>query len=168
MAPETRSKIKHDSLLALGSSSKQVGTVAAQLVSAIATVELPNGQWPELVELLLSFMGQSNVGLRVATLQTIGFICESIVGPLFSTGSHHFSLYDQDPSVLSQRSNEILTAVVHRARKDEPSSDVQFAAITALKNSLDFVRDNFEREVCISTAHYHARVSINFPRYFLG
>ena len=77
--PETRSKIKHDSLLALGSSSKQVGTVAAQLVAAIATVELPNGQWPELVELLLNFMGQSNVNLRVATLQAIGFICESIV-----------------------------------------------------------------------------------------
>ena len=83
VAPDTRSKIKHDSLLALGSSSKQVGTVAAQLVAAIATVELPNGQWPELVELLLSFMGQSNVNLRVATLQAIGFICESIVCLLF-------------------------------------------------------------------------------------
>jgi len=77
--PETRSKIKHDSLIALGSSVKQVGTVAAQLVAAIAAVELPSGQWPELVELLLSFMGQSNVNLRVATLQAIGFICESIV-----------------------------------------------------------------------------------------
>ena len=51
-------------------------------MAAIATVELPNGQWPELVELLLSFMGQSNVNLRVATLQAIGFICESIVGPV--------------------------------------------------------------------------------------
>lgn len=78
---ETRSKIKHDSLLALGSSAKQVGTVAAQLVAAIATVELPSGQWPELVEVLLSFMGQTNVNLRVATLQAIGFICESIVRP---------------------------------------------------------------------------------------
>lgn len=52
-------------------------------MAAIATVELPNAQWPELVELLLSFMGQSNVNLRVATLQAIGFICESIVCPLF-------------------------------------------------------------------------------------
>jgi importin subunit beta-1 len=87
---ETRSKIKHDSLLALGSSSKQVGTVAAQLVAAIATVELPNAQWPELVELLLSFMGQSNVNLRVATLQAIGFICESIVCSFSSHESDFF------------------------------------------------------------------------------
>lgn len=59
---------------------------------------------------------------------------------------------------MSQRSNEILTAVVHGARKDEPSSDVQLAAITALKNSLDFVRDNFEREARISVGHWYIRV----------
>ena len=53
----------------------------------------------------------------------------------------------KDPSVLSTRSNEILTAVVHGARKEETSPEVQLAAITALKNSLEFVRDNFEREV---------------------
>ena len=32
------------------------------------------------------------------------------------------------------------------ARKEEPSSDVQAAAIHALYNSLEFIRDNFERE----------------------
>lgn len=46
------------------------------------------------------------------------------------------------------RSNEILTAVIHGARKEEPSSEVQRAAINALYNSLEFVRDNFDREVC--------------------
>lgn len=45
------------------------------------------------------------------------------------------------------RSNEILTAVIHGARKDEPSADVQLAAVHALYNSLEFVRENFEREV---------------------
>ena len=45
------------------------------------------------------------------------------------------------------RSNEILTAVIHGARKEEPSTEVQLAAINALYNSLEFVRDNFEREV---------------------
>lgn len=45
------------------------------------------------------------------------------------------------------RSNEILTAVIHGARKEEPSAEVQHAAILALYNSLEFVHDNFEREV---------------------
>jgi importin subunit beta-1 len=49
--------------------------------------------------------------------------------------------------VLALRSNEILTAVIHGARKEEPSSEVQLAAVHALFNSLEFVRDNFDREV---------------------
>jgi importin subunit beta-1 len=36
---------------------------------------------------------------------------------------------------------------VQGARKDEPEADVQLAAVNALYNSLEFVRDNFEREV---------------------
>ena len=48
---------------------------------------------------------------------------------------------------MSLRSNEILTAVIHGARKEEPSPEVQLAAIHALYNSLEFIRENFEREV---------------------
>jgi importin subunit beta-1 len=44
-----------------------------------------------------------------------------------------------------------LTAVVSGARKEETSVAVQGAAITALYNALEFIRDNFEREVCQST-----------------
>lgn len=49
--------------------------------------------------------------------------------------------------MLSVRADEILTAVVHGARKEEPSTDVQLAAMQALYNSLSFIRENFEREV---------------------
>lgn len=45
------------------------------------------------------------------------------------------------------RSNEILTAVVQGARRDEPSAEVQLAAMKALFNCLEFIKDNFEREV---------------------
>jgi hypothetical protein len=56
--------------------------------------------------------------------------------------------------VLSVRADEILTAVVHGARKEEPSTDVQLAAMQALYNSLSFVRENFEREVCALIAAF--------------
>ena len=49
--------------------------------------------------------------------------------------------------MLSARADEILTAVVHGARKEETSTDVQLAAMQALFNSLSFIRENFEREV---------------------
>ncbi|KIM41758.1 hypothetical protein M413DRAFT_137569 [Hebeloma cylindrosporum] len=127
---ETKTKIKQDALMTLGSSNAKAGTFASQVVSAIAAVELPQSQWPELIEILLGFVNnQSNANLRIATLQTIGYICEAI-----------------KPEILSLRSNEILTAVIHGARKEEPSSDVQLAAIHALFNSLEFVRENFDRD----------------------
>lgn len=52
----------------------------------------------------------------------------------------------QQSKALASQSNEILTAVIHGARKDEPSPAVQLAAINALLNSLEFINENFERE----------------------
>ncbi|KAF5391964.1 hypothetical protein D9757_003286 [Collybiopsis confluens] len=128
--PDVQNKIKQESLMTLSSDSAKAGTFAAQVVAAIAAVELPQGQWNELIEVLLGFVNnQPNANLKIATLQAIGFICESI-----------------KPDILALRSNEILTAVIHGARKEETSSDVQLAAIHALFNSLEFIRDNFDRE----------------------
>ncbi|KAJ6598685.1 armadillo-type protein [Mycena sp. CBHHK59/15] len=130
LSTDAKAKIKQDALMTLASSSQKAGAFASQVVAAIAAVELPLGHWGDLIEILLGFVNtQANVNLRIATLQTIGFICESI-----------------KPEILTLRSNEILTAVIHGARKEEPSPDVQLAAIHALYNSLEFVRDNFERE----------------------
>ncbi|WWC67728.1 uncharacterized protein I206_101640 [Kwoniella pini CBS 10737] len=122
--------LKQSTLSTLGSPQHRAGAVAASCVSAIAAIELPVNKWPELIPQLLEFVGnQENQGLRVSTLQAVGFICEVI-----------------DPEILSAKSNEILTAVVQGARKEEPSHEVQHAAIQALLNSLEFIRDNFERE----------------------
>ena len=44
------------------------------VVSAIAAVELPQGQWPDLFEILPGFVNnQNNTNLKISTLQTIGF-----------------------------------------------------------------------------------------------
>ncbi len=144
--------------MALASPAGKVGTVAAQVVSAIAAVELPQGHWMDVIGILLGFVSdQSNTSLRVATLQTIGFTCEALQNVRFNTppGYHHLIMFVQKPEILSMRSNEILTAVIHGARKEEPSQEVQLAAIQALLNSLEFVRDNFEREVILSSTYMH-------------
>ncbi|KAG8835928.1 karyopherin beta [Serendipita sp. 399] len=126
---EYRAKVKTDSLRALSSPAHRVGTAAAQVVSAIAAIELPNGQWDDLITDLLGAVNTGDLTTRVATLQCIGFICESI-----------------SPDILKLRSNEILTAVVQGARRDEPSSEVQLAAMKALYNCLEFIKENFDRE----------------------
>ncbi len=101
-----------------------------RVIAAIAAIELPVGLWNELISQLLGAMGDaSNMRLRQAALQAIGFTCESI-----------------SSDVLAAQSNEILTAVIQGARKEEPAPEVQLAALQALYNSLEFVRANFERE----------------------
>ncbi|KIY69243.1 ARM repeat-containing protein [Cylindrobasidium torrendii FP15055 ss-10] len=130
LAEEAKAQIRADALMALHSPNLKAGQFASQVVAAIAAVELPNDQWADLISILLQFVNEdSNTNLKIATLQTIGFICETI-----------------KPEILRTRANDILTAVIHGARKEEPSPDVQLAAIHALYNSLEFVRDNFDRE----------------------
>jgi importin subunit beta-1 len=79
-----RGEIKTLVLRGLNSEQVKAGTVAAQSVAAIATVELPQGQWPDLIEILLRFVNTgTSVPLRQSTLSAIGFICEALVRPLF-------------------------------------------------------------------------------------
>ena len=70
--------------------------------------------------------------MKQASLIALGFICDT---------------EDQElRESLAQHSNAILTAVVQGARKEEPNQDVRNAAISALGDSLEFVRTNFENE----------------------
>ena len=81
---------------------------------------------------LVASVGEGDDNQKQSSLAAIGFICET-----------------QDEELrenLSQHSNAILTAVVQGARKEESNLDVRYAAITALSDSLDFIRTNFENE----------------------
>ena len=81
---------------------------------------------------LVEYVGEGSDHFKQASLQTIGFICET---------------EDQDlRDSLVQHSNAILTAVVQGARKEEGNLDVRLAAINSLSDSLEFVRTNFENE----------------------
>ncbi|KAG0300028.1 karyopherin beta [Dissophora globulifera] len=126
----TRDQIKSLVLTTLGTSDIRAGNVAAQVVAAIAAIELPLGQWEDVIRLMLgNLQTTDNTNLKQCTLQAIGFVCESI---------HR--------DILTSQANNILTAVVQGARKDEPSEAVRYAAISALYNSLEFVEENFKRE----------------------
>lgn len=128
---ELRLKIKDGLIRLLADDQRAVRQVSGQAIAAVGAVELPLGMWPGLIGQLLQIINnpEGSVPLRQATLQAIGYLCESTL-----------------PEVLAAQSNEILTAVVSGARKEEPSPEVQLAAVNALYNSLEFVRANFERE----------------------
>jgi importin subunit beta-1 len=145
--------MKQSVLSTLATPSAAVGSGAAQCVAAIAHVEFPAGKGIEMLQALLNFAQDiENPKLRVHTLQAIGYICEGMA-----------------PEVISSRSNDILTAVVQGARKEESNAEVQAAALQALYNSLEFISDNFEREgernyimqvLCEATQNVQERVQV--------
>nr|CAD7440994.1 unnamed protein product [Timema bartmani] len=127
---DVRGYIKKNILAALGTENTRP-SVAAQCVAYVAVAELPVGQWPELISLMVNNVvsATSTEMLKEATLECIGYICQDI---------------EQD--VLVSQSNQILTAIIHGMRQTEPSNHVRLAATTALLNSLEFTRANFDKE----------------------
>ena len=130
--PQIKEQVKNFALQTLGSTDSRAGQSAAQFIASIAAIELPRDLWPQLMPTLVENVGSGSDQTKQSSLTTIGFVCET---------------EDQDlRDSLVQHSNAILTAVVQGARKEEPNNDIRNAAITALGDSLEFVRTNFENE----------------------
>lgn len=105
---------------------------AAQCVAYVAVTELPMNRWGVVIETLVNKVvaAGSTEMHRESALEAIGYICQDI----------RFG-------VLENQSNQILTAIIHGMRKVEPSNHVRLAATTALLNSLEFTKANFEKHV---------------------
>ncbi|KAH8325500.1 hypothetical protein KR067_000147 [Drosophila pandora] len=128
---EIRELIKNNILVALGTENTRP-SCAAQCVAYVAVIELPMNRWTPLIQTLVSKVvseGSSEMH-REAALEAIGYICQDI----------RFG-------VLENQSNEVLTAIIHGMRKLEPSNHVRLAATTALLNSLEFTKSNFEKDM---------------------
>ncbi len=128
---DVRNHVKQNIIGALGAEGYRP-SAAAQCVQNVAVVELPKGLWPNLLQILVENVTNANSTemLKEATLEAIGYICQDI----------------QDYQCLEAKSNEILTAIVHGMKQEEPSTHVRLAATNALLNSLEFTRANFDEE----------------------
>ncbi|XP_039279899.1 importin subunit beta-1 isoform X1 [Nilaparvata lugens] len=126
---DIRTLIKRNVVNALGTEMNRPSS-AAQCVANIAVAELPMGLWPDLIDALVNnVLSGTTEMIREATLEAIGYICQDI-----------------EHDVLTAQSNHILTAIVHGMRKTETSNHVRLAATTALLNSLEFTRANFDKD----------------------
>ncbi|KAJ3228362.1 karyopherin beta [Clydaea vesicula] len=150
---ETRNQVKINLVQALSSQDIKCGTAAAQAIAAVAGIELPVSQWLELIPGLLQNINTDVQTTKQASLQAIGFICEIV-----------------DPAFLSIHSNSILTAVAQGARKEESNEYIRLAAIQALINSIEFIKNNFDNEgernyimqiVCEATQSKNAEVQVS-------
>ncbi len=147
--PAAKLQIKKTVLSALAAGSKVARHTAAMAISAMATIDLPQNQWPDLIEGLVKNVtggssgadaaaadggggaggtGAASPHLTQSSLEALGYICEEI-----------------EPEVLEAQANLILTAVVQGMRKENPV-EIRKAGTDALLNALDFVKTNFDNE----------------------
>lgn len=130
--PQSKLQIKNNALQALVSPQDRVANSAAQLIAAIADIELPLGQWQELMKMMVENTNPSQPeNIKRASLLALGYICESA---------------DPQSEVLIAESNNILIAIVQGAQSSETSKAVRLAALNALADSLGFIKNNMERE----------------------
>eukprot|EP00250_Pteridium_aquilinum_P006489 c16400_g1_i2 orf=255-2879(+) len=130
-----KAQIKAALLNTLSSNVIDARHTTAQVIAKVAAIELPQGQWPELIGVLLTNMGGTSTEhpphLKQATLETLGYVCEEV-----------------SANVLAQEQvNAILTAVVQGMNTNESNNDIRLAATQALYNALDFAHSNFENDM---------------------
>lgn len=101
---------------------------AAQVIGKIASVDLVDKQWNELIPALQTNMAQPSAGLKQCTLQALGYVCEEMRSA------------DLDQAQV----NTMLTAIVQGMRKEEPDNEIRLAATNALFNALLFANENFK------------------------
>jgi importin subunit beta-1 len=90
-------------LLQLASPSSLVRTQIASLVSIIAAIEIPRGEWLNLVPMLCTNSTHQDQQVKLASLQTLGFICEEI----------------EVDHIDAQTKNSIIVALTNTISKDE-------------------------------------------------
>lgn len=128
-----KSQIKVLLVSTLGSAVHEARQTASQVIAKIASIEIPQKAWPELIGTLLLNMTQLDrpAPLKQATLETLGYVCEEI--------SHN--------DLEQNEVNSVLTAVVQGMNVTQQSPEVRLAATRALYNALDFAQTNFENEM---------------------
>ncbi|GMH44988.1 hypothetical protein BSKO_12945 [Bryopsis sp. KO-2023] len=122
-------------LQALHCEDTEVARVVSMVIAKIAAIELPRGDWHDVIPTLLKNMEHQppSTSLKQCTLEALGYVCEEM-------GLMNDNLLSQD------QVNSILTAVVQGMTKDEADCGVRLAATRALYNALEFAHNNFSNE----------------------
>ena len=137
-----RADVKMKVLETLAAPETLVGQTAALVAAKIAVIEMPRGEWLDLVPALVRGMAEStpagpatssaSASFRLCVLETLGYVCEGIE--------------DCGGELSEADTNQILTAIARGMGASEPSMDVRLAAYRAILHALDFASGSFERE----------------------
>jgi importin subunit beta-1 len=131
LEPKFKQQMKQAILTTLACQSQVVRKQSASLISIIASIEIPRGEWTDLIGNLCTNANHENLLIRLSSLQCLGFICEEL-----------------DQSNLSaELKNSIVGALTTNisinAADPQGSLEASRLAIIALLNSLPYANGSF-------------------------
>ena len=127
---EFREQMKEAIIAQLASPSGLVRSQVANVVAAIACIEIPRNEWDHLLPTLCTNAEHENFDIRMSSLTTLGYICEEI-----------------DPeSVLPQLKNMIINALISNMEVNQTPEKLELCkvAVKALTISIPFSTQNFK------------------------
>lgn len=140
LPPSIRAQVKNEVLSTLASPNRDVRAVAANIIGSLSRIELPAGEWPDLIRILVSSVNAAPQQ-QEAALTALGYVCEE---------------GRDSPEVekaLSSSTSDILTVIVQCM--GSPDEDVTYAATRALCNAMEFIHETMEqpeqRHVLVNT-----------------
>ncbi|EAN77715.1 importin beta-1 subunit, putative [Trypanosoma equiperdum] len=127
-----RTEVKQCVLSTLGSPKKDIQNVAANIIGNLSRIELPAGEWPDLMDILISATESQSEFHQVAALTAIGYVCEE--------GHDH----EDVEAALINYTGGILNAVV--CGMNSGKEEVCYCATNALCNAMEFIHDNMQQQ----------------------
>ena len=121
-----RENIRFQCLSALGSQYRDISEAAAQAVASLAAIEYPNGQWRDIVPLLISACSHVDLRHRKSAFLTIGYFLDQLPAG----------------ALAKQDSDDLLTAIYTHIC----GSGVELEAVKAFGCALQFTSPYFQRE----------------------
>lgn len=133
LSAPTRTAVKEATTSALIAPQLDVGRAAAQVLAKIGAIEIPPGEWPGLVPLLLQHVTNTDARARQIALVTLGYLCEELV-----------LLQEEGTQINDEISNNVLTAVVQGMR--DTDVDTKLAATRAFYHTVVLAQRSFRSD----------------------
>jgi importin subunit beta-1 len=125
---EFKEQIKTAILATLASPKALVRNQVANILSAIASIEIPRKEWDSLIPNLCNNSTSEDNNIKMASLTTLGYICEEL-----------------DPEDLSNElKNSIILALTNNISDTGPIESSKLS-IKALLYSVPYVSPNFQK-----------------------
>lgn len=131
MDEKKQNEIKLRILSSLASSVSQVRKAAGSSIAGICKIELPLGKWTDIILSLVNNSFNENMNFRLASLETLGYICEEL----------------SSKTINPKDVELILTALIRNLNEDSCDENIAKICLTALNHSIDLADKNFKNPI---------------------